>query len=467
MSTSLFVNGVSGLTGELLVPSLDVRRAAELARGRPADADLGRWLKEVWKKLTSKWLGLPLGVDPREPGKAGWGVVFHEAESAAVRAAVEPLIEHRRQRLGAAAVRVLDYRSGEEWRHWLARHGAEPGSVLPQRVPYYLLLVGAPTGIPYDLERLLAVEYAVGRLGFDAAAEYAQYAESLIRYETAAGAPTARRADFFAVRHAFDPVTQLTADRLARPLATGLPGRYGFSTRELRAESATKASLGEIFRPPQGTLPPAFLFTAAHGLGWPKGHPQQRGEQGALVCQDWPSAGAIDRRHYFSAADLPSDARVHGLIAFLFACYGAGTPQRDEYLVEPGKPPREIAERPFVAALPNALLAHPQGGALAVIGHVERAWTYSIVDDADREQLLPFENTLGGILLGWPVGHALSFRERYAALAAGLLKLHENARWGLAVADNELAAAWVESNDARNYAVLGDPAVRLRIEAMD
>jgi hypothetical protein len=460
------VNGVSGVTGEPLIPDLDIRRAADLARGRPADPDLVRWLQEVWKKLTAKFLGLPLGIDARDPGQAGWGVVFHTEEPAAVRAALEPLIEHRRQRLGSAAVRVLDYRTGEEWRPWLARHGAAPGSVRPERLPYYLLLAGDPAAIPYDLERLLAVEYAVGRLGLGSAAEYARYAESLIAYETASFVPNARRADFFATRHAFDPATRFMADAMAKPLA-GVPGQVGFSTRELRAESATKASLGEVFLPPRGTLPPAFLFTATHGLGWPKGHPRQRARQGALVCQDWPAAGTIDERHYFSAADLPSGARVHGLISFHFACYGAGTPRHDEFLVEEGTLPREIAERPFVAALPNALLAHPQGGALAVIGHVERAWGYSIVDSDRRAQLLPFESTLGALLLGWPVGHAVrSFRERYAALAAGLAKLLEEVRWGLAVADEDLAAAWVESNDARNYAVLGDPAARLRVEAM-
>jgi len=461
------VNGVSGLTGEPLIPSLDIQRAAGLARGRSTDPGLARWLKEVWKKLTSQWLGLPLGVDPLDLGKAGWGVVFHAEESAAVKAALEPLIEHRRARPGAT-VRVLDYRTGEGWRAWLTRHGAEPGSVLPQRVPYYLLLAGDPAAIPYEIELLLAVEYAVGRLGFDSAEEYARYAESLIEYETAAGVPTARRADFFATRHAFDSATQLSADWLARPLAAGVPGRYGFATRELRAASATKAGLAELFRPPLGMRPPALLFTAAHGLGWPRGDERQRAGQGALICQDWPAPGVIDRHCYFAAADFPADARVHGTISFHFACYGAGTPQRDEYLVEKGKSPPEIAERPFVAALPNALLSHPQGGALAVVGHVERAWGYSILGASGQPQLLPFENALGGILLGWPVGRAVSsFRERYVALVAGLLKLHENAGWGLAVADEELAASWVESNDARNYAVLGDPAARLRVEVMD
>src|SRR5262249_35142155 len=145
-------------------------------------------------------------------------------------------------------------------------------------------------------------------------------------------------------------------------------------------------------------------------------------------------------------------------------CYGAGTPQRDAYLCESGKEPPEIAEQPFVAALPNGLLSHPQGGALAVVGHVERAWGYSIVDASGQPQIQPFENALGGILLGWPVGHAVrSFRERYAILSTQLNGLLQKVRWGVEGMDDQLAETWVESNDAGNYAVLGDPAARLRV----
>jgi hypothetical protein len=49
---------------------------------------------------------------------------------------------------------------------------------------------------------------------------------------------------------------------------------------------------------------------------------------------------------------------------------------------------------PFVAALPQALLAHPGGGTLACVGHVERAWTDSIRTPTAGPQLLPFQNAI-------------------------------------------------------------------------
>jgi hypothetical protein len=58
------------------------------------------------------------------------------------------------------------------------------------------------------------------------------------------------------------------------------------------------------------------------------------------------------------------------------------------------------------------------------------------------------------------------FGERYAALATNLSSLLEEIGFGAQIPDDELAATWIERNDAQNYIILGDPAVHLRIEAM-
>ena len=158
---------------------------------------------------------------------------------------------------------------------------------------------------------------------------------------------------------------------------------------------------------------------------------------------------------------------MHGLITFHFACYGAGTPSHDRFMHKRGQPPSEIAAEPFLAALPKALLAHANGSALACIGHVERAWGYSIVTPNAGVQLLPFQNALARLGSGEPVGHALKdFNERYAALSTSLSSILEQASFGAWVDDRELASASIQRNDAEGYLVLGDPAVALRISAM-
>jgi hypothetical protein len=469
----LYVNGIDGETGQYAVPPMTPGQAAALARGNPLDPDLARWLARMWRVASQPNLGLPLGVNAEDVAQAGWGIVFPYGAAAGARKALASLIEHRRKQVGDTRLKVLEYRKDEGRAQWLARHGVAAGNVIPEKVPFYLLLVGCPEKIPFLFGHLLNVEYAVGRLHFDADAEYGRYAASVIDYETSAAVAAAKRAVFFATRHPFDAATQLSADQLVRPLVQGTPAtasqpaepgaaaRWGFEVQDLRGAAATKQALASVFAPPAGTRSPAFLFTASHGMVWPRSQrARQLAAQGALLCQDWPGFGGVAPAHYFAAADLPTDTRAHGLVAFHFACYGGGTPTRDRFLHAKNQPPAVIAEAPLVAALPKALLLK---GALACIGHVERAWGYSITTARAGPQLVPFQNAVGRILIGQPVGYAMKdFFERYAALSTSLNSTLEEIGFGATVADEDLASLWVERNDAEGYLVLGDPAVHLR-----
>lgn len=477
----LHLNGIRGDTGLLLTPPLTLANAAGLAVDRPRDTAGAGLLQRFWEALKRPFEGLPEDVDPTDPASAGWAVVFAADVPAEVRAAVEPLVAHRRDhtRVPADILKVLEYPRGRPLEDWLRGIGAHPADVEPTRLPYYVTFVGGPDSIPFEHQATLDVHYAVGRLAFDLPEQYRQYVDSVIAYETAAAVPHGREVAYWGTRNRADRATQMSADCLVRPLFEGVPGSAGrervpiaadrqFRSRCRLGPDATRASLAELLHGPDPASRPAFLFTASHGLGWPKGHERQLAEQGGLLCQDWPGLGTRPLpEHCLTAADVGDDARVHGLVAFLFACYGAGTPAVDHFLADRSRAPEPIAERSFVAALPQRLLSHPNGGALAVIGHVERAWGYSIKPPGLGPRLLPFRNLLGRVLRGEPVGHATKdFSDRYVSAALRIQNAQAGTLPGPRPREADLAAAWIERNDAQNYILLGDPAVRLRVDLM-
>ena len=440
------------------------------------------------------------GFDPTKLEEAGWGVIFAGEPDPAVYDALRPLLDLRRaQASRLKPQRYKEYRGRDGWQpretadHFLQRHGAKLRHVKPDEVPYYLLLVADPRAIVYGSQANLDMQRAVGRIHFRTPEEYASYARSVVAAETGKSS-VPRRAALFGPTN--DRNTRMSCKELVRPLARALRAdRPTWKIDKITADRAVKATLGQLLG---GGDPAALVFTASHGGFTPYGDPVQVKRQGCLICQGFhvkkigtKSYNPAD--YYFSGEDIPNSARIPPMITFHFACFGVGTPRHDQFI--PDEPSRksgrarsakELAPVPFVAYLPQRLLGHPKGGALASIGHVERAWGFTFHAE-HKDTVATFRRALLAIMDGKPVGHAMkSFGSRYAQLTAQLAGFRQPQ--GTSVTDegtdgdfvirgqapsharreitsDDYVALWTALKDARNYAIVGDPAVRLPLPA--
>jgi hypothetical protein len=408
-------------------------------------------------------MGAKEGIDPKNLSETGWGVIFpaystsdperdkKQKEEEAIREALQPLFQLRQKQAGDR-FRIFEgshgYRSGADTKNsFLARYGQGPGPADPDRVPYYLLLAGSFQQIPYRFQYQLDVQYAVGRIYFDTLEEYAAYAATVVAVEreTARGP---RRVVVFGVSHPDDPHTAISTRDFARPLVDSL-------ARLLQQDD-----------------PPGLLITSGHGMAFPADDPHSMAHQGALLCAEWPGPVAwqkpIPQEFYFSADDVTDAMQLRGMIALHYSSFSAGTGiEADIFRVQSRNLGREAAGPGMgrVARLAQRLLAQPRGGALAVVGPVERAWGYAWVLDKERRETQVTESVLMRLLDGHPIGSALEFfNERYAELSTLLSDELEEINFGKQPDPLRLAQMWTGNNDSRSFALVGDPAVRLAVE---
>ena len=468
---------------ELLLYDAD-RQAPVLASGLPESALLGVQAPERVPRGQDSMHLEALDRDPNDLAAQRWAVIAAEGErgDAAIEA-VRELIAHRHAQQGAAPTifRVpaeMDAIAALRWKNEVLR---DEGVAADER-PRYLMILGDLDQVSLELQHTVANGSFVGRLHCQALKGYRSYAEKVVARERGAQAARARSL-FYTVqdgssaigtgyRHLIEPCMRMTGD---------LAGR---GKLELAAQDEIPYSDWgpDDMLAATGVDAPSLLLSLSHGLGAPRrgwrSSDQQRALQGALAMGgDGPLSADMVRESRF----LP------GGVWMCVACFGAGTPAASAFypwlslLAAQGGQQEQAAaavlqalpkpgERPFVAALPQALLANP-AGPLAVIGHMDLAWTFGFTDPGGKQSrasrmFAVLRAVLGGSRVGVGLDTLMhAYRETNDDLMARYQLQRDAAARGQAdpVAPRLLGDLWMQRNDLRGYVLLGDPAARLAI----
>lgn len=423
-------------------------------------------------------------LDPADLAEQRWGVVAPLGpEGDRLLALVAPLLRKRHADQGGHPVRIyrvppgLSADQAVDWKHQVL----EDQAVDQADIPRYLLLLGQPDQVSLDFQSVLSVFGCVGRLAFDQPQQYEAYVEKLLRWEAAPKAAYKPHALLYTAR---DGTAATTAawDMVMDPVAQEL--RKKQQAGKLAVDELSV--VGELFNGDPGLLMtpaarphPSVLFTMSHGLGAPRGgwgsEDQRRAVQGALKT---------GRGSHLEAQDLAQASFLPGGLWFFFACFGLGTPAASDYtpwlrrlrdggafqgrldgvlagLPAPGEPP-------FFAAVPKAALANPRGP-LAVIGHIDLAWSYSFQDlalSADR-RFRAFQTLvehLGRSRAGLALNAFLSGARARATQQADLVHADaQAAELGVTLTRDQVKQGhrWMCLRDLRGYMLLGDPAAQL------
>jgi hypothetical protein len=472
---------------ELLLASDDDRRPV-LGEGLPGDAvGLGPKPKKASGGADAHERR-QRDANPNDLPLQRWGIVAPEGrEGSRLLEAMAPLIALREEEQGAP-VTVFRVPAGMDAKHAVAWKDEVYGSedVAEEDRPAYLLMVGDLEQTSLELQHCLANDAFVGRVHFEdhACGEadlegYATYAGKVVRLAREATAESAPDLLFFVAPDGTAATVQGDA-RLVAPgmeaseqsLARGkLPTA---SIRRIEAESVDGLLAGGADRRP------SVLLSVSHGMGaprrgWASEEVQRRRQGSLLVAPD----------EVLDAERLQNQAFLPGGFWFCFACFGAGTPQVSAYqawlsvLAKDGAYRGKVdavltslprpGGRPFLAAMPQAALRNPEGP-LAVIGHVDLAWTYAFssatnLAESRKSRVI---SALDVLVRGSRAGVALDalvqyYRETNDALMA-LYQLEADARMNARpdpTNPEERAHLWMLRNDLRGYILLGDPATRL------
>jgi len=327
----LYFNGIDCASGDYYTQPLSIEQLSELILGRQKKPDN---LSELQHKSNhGAAYGLPnrLAQHSSALDKVGWAVILPKDADEQLKRALKPLLDLRNEQAGPLYKECV-YMPGDDKVDFFRRYEVDRGPTQPEKLPYYLLIVGNPLEIPFTFQYQLDVEYAVGRIYFETHQEYANYTAAVVAAENAR---LDRDMSFFSVETPDDDATRESHNLLVKALGQELQkGDFmeaHFTT--IDGDQATKENLSHLL---DGDQAPALLLTTSHGAGFPAGHELQRSHQGALITREFPGPkkwqrAVVEPEYYFSGDDLSPDGNLVGSVAFLFACFGGGTPVYDDF----------------------------------------------------------------------------------------------------------------------------------------
>jgi hypothetical protein len=428
------------------------------------------------------------GGDPNSLRDQGWGVIAPRGEDGdRLLDVIRPLLDKRAadQDGEVPEYRVAPGMTAPEAAEWIDRKLV--ANALHDAIPGYLLVLGGPDQVSFELQQVLTGPFGVGRVGFDAAAgpqAYEAYVDKLLRSERAP-AREQTRAVYFTARDG-TPATELGRRLLMQPCIADAveqrdAGRFAASEIATIEEEDPARAVDRLLA---AAADPGILFSCSHGAGAPRdgwGSPdRRRASQGALCM----GRGQQLERQLLAQAPF-----VPGGMWLMFACFGAGTPRSSAYhpwlarLKEHGEYNEDLAsvlaslpgqgEPPFIAALPQAALANPDGP-LAIIGHLDLAWSYGFHDvekmsRGDRHRR--FHELVAQLAKGSRAGLALGgslMRARNQVQTELTVAAADEARATEPLGDRgRLGHRWMVLQDLDGYIALGDPAARMAIARPD
>jgi hypothetical protein len=420
------------------------------------------------------------GGDPNDLAAQRWGVVVPEGpQGDRLLALIQPLrrLREEQQRAPVRCFRVPPGLEGPQAVRW--KDGVLRDESLPEHEwPRYLLVLGDLEQVSFELQQVLGSDGFVGRLAFREEQGLAAYVDKVLRWERSPSGPTRARSLFFTA-HDGTAATQVGYHQLMRPCLEACRERQrqgDFPAEPQELGSPEDWNPGVLLRE-AAAAHPGVLLSLSHGLGAPRKGWLSAAEQRALQ-----GAMSLGPGQHLGAADVASQPFLPGGLWVYLACFGAGTPHTSPYFhwlrglhaagVPLGRPESVLAslpgpgQPPFIAALPQAALANPHGP-LALISHVDLAWSHGFVDygaPVARSRPSRFLGLLRALVEGRRVGVALSTLLRFASEAnLELTMMEDRDASGRAAAKDGARRGhlWMMRQDVSGYVLLGDPAVRL------